>query len=278
MQITFNREYRTTNEIQESTGQQQKYRNLQDLQDRWDHCCLLQDWLHGFPGLFTDTSEHVHFVLFTLSIFPLFGCWFWFCVERSKTNLDFTEARDSEWQWHQLGQVCTSLQTDNHTSTHHSVFYRLDALPAAQPTASKHWRQHNPAIIAAHIFQYWKHTTICNNVTMMPKSYIHCSYSCRHQCLVWRYKAFVADWPKFFIRLNVSLGEEAHPREPHILVVDKHLDWDQVRLTQMIYETTHVAIARRVDTEGVRLLNMRTHTHAHTHTHANTHTHTHTPV
>jgi len=36
-----------------------------------------------------------------------------------KTNLDFTEARDSEWQWHQLGhvQVCTSLQTDNHAST-----------------------------------------------------------------------------------------------------------------------------------------------------------------
>ena len=24
---------------------------------------------------------------------------------------------------------------------HHSVFYRLDALPAAKPTASKHWRQ-----------------------------------------------------------------------------------------------------------------------------------------
>jgi len=33
--------------------------------------------------------------------------------------MDFTEARDSEWQWHQLGhwQVCTSLQTDNHAST-----------------------------------------------------------------------------------------------------------------------------------------------------------------
>jgi len=32
-----------------------------------------------------------------------------------KTNMDFTEARDSEWQWHQLGhmQVCISLQTDN---------------------------------------------------------------------------------------------------------------------------------------------------------------------
>jgi len=60
--------------------------------------------------------------------------------QKGKTNLDFTEARDSEWQWHQLGhmQVCTSLQTDNHASPHHSVFYRLDALPDAQPTASKH--------------------------------------------------------------------------------------------------------------------------------------------
>jgi len=39
--------------------------------------------------------------------------------QKSKTNLDFTEARDSKWQCHQLGriQVCTSLQTDNHTST-----------------------------------------------------------------------------------------------------------------------------------------------------------------
>ena len=39
--------------------------------------------------------------------------------QNGKTNLDSTEARDSEWQWHQLGhmQVCTSLQTDNHVST-----------------------------------------------------------------------------------------------------------------------------------------------------------------
>jgi len=37
--------------------------------------------------------------------------------QKGKTNLDFTETRDNEWQWHQLGhmQVCTSLQTDNHT-------------------------------------------------------------------------------------------------------------------------------------------------------------------
>ena len=39
--------------------------------------------------------------------------------QHGKTNLNFTEARDSEWQWHQLGHVpfCSSFQTDNHTST-----------------------------------------------------------------------------------------------------------------------------------------------------------------
>jgi len=39
--------------------------------------------------------------------------------QKGETSLDFTEARDSEWQWHQLGhmQVCTSLQTDNNAST-----------------------------------------------------------------------------------------------------------------------------------------------------------------
>ena len=40
--------------------------------------------------------------------------------QKGKTSLDFTEARNNEWQWHPLGhmQVCTLLQTDNHASTH----------------------------------------------------------------------------------------------------------------------------------------------------------------
>jgi len=45
------------------------------------------------------------------------------------------------WQWHKLDHmqiIWTSLQTDNHTSTSPLSFYRPDALPAAQPTASKH--------------------------------------------------------------------------------------------------------------------------------------------
>jgi len=54
----------------------------------------------------------------------------------------FAGARDGEWQWHQLGhmQICTLTQTHNQSSIPPLSFYRPDALPAAQPTASKHWR------------------------------------------------------------------------------------------------------------------------------------------
>jgi len=70
-------------------------------------------------------------------LIPFFGTTQVSWYQKGKTSLDFTEARDSEWQWHQLGhmQVCILLQTDNYTSTHHSVFYRPDVLPATQPTA-----------------------------------------------------------------------------------------------------------------------------------------------
>jgi len=59
--------------------------------------------------------------------------------QKGKTSLDFTEATESEWQWHQLGhmQVSTSLQTDNHASTPPLSFLQPDAFPVAQPTASK---------------------------------------------------------------------------------------------------------------------------------------------
>ena len=56
--------------------------------------------------------------------------------QKGKTNLDFTEARDSEWQWHQLGhmQVCTSLQTDDHASNPPLSFFtgRMPFLPPNQ--------------------------------------------------------------------------------------------------------------------------------------------------
>ena len=58
--------------------------------------------------------------------------------QKGKTNLDFTEARDSEWQWHQLGhlQVCISLQTDNHASTPPLKSFLQTGCPSCRPTNS----------------------------------------------------------------------------------------------------------------------------------------------
>ena len=69
--------------------------------------------LHTFNGRFSGTTQVSRY-------------------QKSKTDLDFTEAKDSERQWHQLGhmQVSTSLQTDNHARTPQLSFYRLNTLPA----------------------------------------------------------------------------------------------------------------------------------------------------
>ena len=71
---------------------------------------------HPFNGPFSGTTQVSHY-------------------QRGKTNLDFVEARDSEWQWHQLGhmQVCTLLQTDNHSSTPPLCFLQAGC-PSCRPT------------------------------------------------------------------------------------------------------------------------------------------------
>jgi len=58
--------------------------------------------------------------------------------QKGKTNLDLTEARDSEWQWHQPGhmQICTSIQTNNHASTPQLSFLQAGC-PSCCPTNSQ---------------------------------------------------------------------------------------------------------------------------------------------
>jgi len=59
-----------------------------------------------FPRLAISNAKHTHTHPFNG---PLSGTTRVSRFQKGKTNLDFTEARDSEWQWHQLGrmQVCT---------------------------------------------------------------------------------------------------------------------------------------------------------------------------
>jgi len=55
--------------------------------------------------------------------------------QKGKTSLDFTEARVSEWQWHQLGHM---LQSDNHASTPPLSFFtgQMPFLPPSQQRQS----------------------------------------------------------------------------------------------------------------------------------------------
>jgi len=73
---------------------------------------------HAFNGRFAGTTQVSRY-------------------QKGKTNLDFTEARASEWQWHPLGhmQVSTLLQTDNHTSTPPLCFLQAGC-PSCRPTNS----------------------------------------------------------------------------------------------------------------------------------------------
>jgi len=55
--------------------------------------------------------------------------------QKGKTNLDFTEARDSEWQWHPLGHMQVTPRSKQITTPvpHHSVFTgRMPVLPPSQ--------------------------------------------------------------------------------------------------------------------------------------------------
>jgi len=68
---------------------------------------------------------------------PLSGTTWAGWYQKGKTNLDFAEARDSEWQWHQLGHmhVCLSLQADNHASTPPLSFLQAGS-PSCHPINS----------------------------------------------------------------------------------------------------------------------------------------------
>ena len=77
--------------------------------------------------------------------------------QKGKTNLDFTEARDSEWQWHQLGhvQVSTSLQTDNHASTPLLSFLQAGC-PSCRPTNSVKALKANQSTEGYHCVVYFR--------------------------------------------------------------------------------------------------------------------------
>jgi len=109
-----------------SSGQQ-----CQNIEGNWKYCKILKiaqihTHIHPFNGLLSRTTRVGQY-------------------QKGKTNLDFTEATDSEWQWHQLGhmQVCTLLQADNHASTPALSFFtgQIPFLPPNQQCQRTEGRQ-----------------------------------------------------------------------------------------------------------------------------------------
>ena len=86
--------------------------------------------------------------------------------------------------------VCKSAPRSRQITTpapHHSVFYRPDAVPDAQPTASKHWRQQLTAHAPNHIGCEWGRKSV--NVTIVcdavfRASNVECMGLCSRRCTV----------------------------------------------------------------------------------------------
>ena len=85
--------------------------------------------LHPFNGLFSTTTWVSRY-------------------QKGKTSLDLKEARDggvmgcSGISWAICKQSAPPSRQKTTSTPHHSIIYRPDALPDAQPTVSKH-RRHN---------------------------------------------------------------------------------------------------------------------------------------
>jgi len=90
------------------------------------------NWLEGI-ALKHTTHTHTHTHTFNG---PFSGTTRVSRYQKGETNLDFTEARDSEWQWHQLGHMPASRSKQiTMPVPHHSSFLQARC-PSCRPTNS----------------------------------------------------------------------------------------------------------------------------------------------
>ena len=108
--------------------------------------------IHRYDSFFRLNTITLHYVC--LVAFLSRTAWVsWH--QKGRTILDFNEARDDGWQWHQLDHIqiiCTSLQTDNHAST--SPLKSLQVGCSCCPTASRHWKLNTTAVLWPFVQDY----------------------------------------------------------------------------------------------------------------------------
>jgi len=108
---------------------------IPELSSNWVDPCVGLGWVH-----YTNTYTHPFNG-------PLSGTTRVSRHQEGKSNVDFTEASDGEWQWHPLGhmQVCTSVQLDNHTRLFRANYVILPGVWFPIPK-SRDWEMLNPRI------------------------------------------------------------------------------------------------------------------------------------
>ena len=82
--------------------------------------------------------------------------------------------------------ICKSAPCSRHISTpaaHSSVFYRPDALPAAQPTASKHWRHKNNHFVKFEMVRLQSRAYLQSASCLMPSCTIPFVFPCKNRFL-----------------------------------------------------------------------------------------------
>ena len=125
-------------------------------------CRHPQNWMFSYIAYstvirMTDPQPRLHTHTHTSFNGPLSGTTQVSRYQKGKTNLDFSKARDSEWQWHQLGHMqCKSAPHSSQITMpapHHSVFLQAGC-PFCRPTNSVKALKAQPRLIQRKFVQF----------------------------------------------------------------------------------------------------------------------------
>ena len=160
--------------------------------------------------------------------------------------------------------ICKSAPRSrhNHASTPPLCFYSPDALPAAQPTASKHWRHigscltyitlvNNPKHL--HLFQALQKCELFWSISLCPSAYILCMYDWMNFLLLSRSQTLwtmiccshtLNTWDHSGLRILVTSSSPTSGICAHILCrVDTKLDVESLVASEARYgDSVHYTV------------------------------------
>ena len=118
---------------------------------------------------------------------------------------------------------------------HHTGFYRPDALPAAQPTASKHWRQERNRLgWVCHIVCHYTKHKMQPIVTYIPQSVCPCV------CVCWSPPKALQKWMRWTNQGDLCGMDTSETKEPCIGWGPRWPQWEKANLGGISQPTINV--------------------------------------